>query len=79
VKLPIILRGPRGSMRKVWEAYGQAIFAIDGGRGGYWLLVDLAEVYLGEKEAVHFPRWEDAYYCLEAKHWEEPRRPFFYD
>jgi hypothetical protein len=66
-KLPTLMRTPSGDMRKLWEAYDQAIFGVD---GGYVLVPDHQRPW-SPKELVAFVSWDDAYYCLMGEHWQE--------
>lgn len=67
VKLPIVLRTPSGDMRKLWEAYGQAIMSVE---GGYVLVPDHERPWPREK-VICFVSWEDVFYCLMGEHWQE--------
>jgi hypothetical protein len=66
-KLPTVMRTPSGDMRKLWEAFDQAIFGVD---GGYVLVPDHQRPW-SRQEVVAFTAWDDVYYCLMGEHWQE--------
>jgi hypothetical protein len=66
-KLPTIVHTRSGKMRKLWEAYDQAIFEV---HGGYVLVPDHQGPWPTE-QLVAFVSWDHAYYCLMGEQWQE--------